>query len=201
MLARFASTCLLAPAPTVRWCHHPRCRVDDSLSLQELRSLLRDTWRSLCEGADQGATQGVGVGEWASRSLLTTRIEGLALNRVHVAQSSIAGAGDGVFASRDMAAGSLVTLYPGDALRVWGARDADEDSWWGAPGPGPGPTLTFTAHPHGSRLPSPYPSPCPYPPPAPTTRTRTRTRTRHPKQVGRAFRVASRAWCGLRDGS
>ena len=126
--------CLLVPAPAVR-CRAPRCtsESDDSLTLEALHTRLRDTWRSLCEGADQGATQGVGVGEWASRSLLTTRLDGLALDRVHLARSGIEGAGDGLFASRDLQAGSLVTLYPGDALRVWGGRDDDEDSWWGAP--------------------------------------------------------------------
>ena len=126
--------CLLVPAPAVR-CRAPRCtsESDDSLTLEALRTRLRDTWRSLCEGAEQGATQGVGVGEWASRSLLTTRLDGLALDRVHLARSGIEGAGDGLFASRDLQAGSLVTLYPGDALRVWGGRDDDEDSWWGAP--------------------------------------------------------------------
>lgn len=132
--AMLVSACLLAPAPAVR-CHQPQCTSgsDDSLTLEALRTRLRDTWRSLCEGADQGATQGVGVGEWASRSLLTTRLDGLALDRTHLARSGLKGAGDGLFASRDLQAGSLVTLYPGDALRVWGGRDEDEDSWWGAP--------------------------------------------------------------------
>ena len=125
---------LLVPAPAAR-CHQPRCTSEsgDSLTLEALRTRLRDTWRSLCEGADQGAIRGVSVGEWASRSLLTTRLDGLALDRVHLAKSGIEGAGDGLFASRDLQAGSLVTLYPGDALRVWGGRDEDEDSWWGAP--------------------------------------------------------------------
>ena len=96
-----ASTCLLFPALAVRC--HPQCTSDgDSLSLEALRGRLRDTWRSLCEGADQGAARGVGVGEWASRNLLTTRLDGLALNRVHLAESGIEGAGAGVFASRDL---------------------------------------------------------------------------------------------------
>ena len=52
------------------------------------------------------------------RKLLCTRFPELRLNRCHVAASTIDGAGNGVFASRDIEEGELITLYPGDALLI-----------------------------------------------------------------------------------
>lgn len=52
-------------------------------------------------------------------SQLQTRLEKLPLLRTHIAPSTIDGAGSGLFASRDIAVGELVTLYPGDALAMW----------------------------------------------------------------------------------
>jgi len=51
-------------------------------------------------------------------SLLRTRLSKLRLNRCFVGQSTIAGAGNGLFASRDIAEGELITLYPGDAVLI-----------------------------------------------------------------------------------
>jgi len=52
-------------------------------------------------------------------SLVRTRFPKLRLNRCFVAESTISGAGQGLFASRDIDEGELVTLYPGDALLAW----------------------------------------------------------------------------------
>jgi hypothetical protein len=57
------------------------------------------------------------------RSLLANRQPQLFLSRCHVATSAMEGAGKGVFASRDIAAGELITLYPGDAVLYWPSGD------------------------------------------------------------------------------
>jgi hypothetical protein len=58
-------------------------------------------------------------------SLLRTRLPKLRLNRCFVAQSTISNAGRGLFASRDITEGELITLYPGDALLVWNKTVGD----------------------------------------------------------------------------
>jgi hypothetical protein len=58
-------------------------------------------------------------------SLLRTRLPKLRLNRCFVAQSTISDAGRGLFASRDIMEGELITLYPGDALLVWNKTVGD----------------------------------------------------------------------------
>ena len=55
----------------------------------------------------------------ACLSLLRTRFPNLQLNRSFTAQSTITNAGRGLFASRDIQEGELITLYPGDALLAW----------------------------------------------------------------------------------
>eukprot|EP00961_Rhodomonas_salina_P190350 2568197-Rhodomonas_salina.1 len=57
--------------------------------------------------------------ESVMRSLLATRLEDLHLNRSRIGASSISGAGQGLFASRDIEEGELITCYPGDAVLCW----------------------------------------------------------------------------------
>jgi hypothetical protein len=52
-------------------------------------------------------------------NMLATRCSDLLLNRCHIGPSKLPGAGLGLFASRDISAGELITLYPGDALLYW----------------------------------------------------------------------------------
>lgn len=53
-------------------------------------------------------------------SLFRTRLPKLRLNRCTIgAQSTITGAGRGLFATRDIADGELITLYPGDVMLAW----------------------------------------------------------------------------------
>lgn len=54
-------------------------------------------------------------------SLLKTRLSSLRLNRCFVAESTINEACRGLFASRDIEEGELITLYHGDALLDWEA--------------------------------------------------------------------------------
>lgn len=52
-------------------------------------------------------------------AMLRTRLVDLKLNRCALGESTIPGAGLGVFASCDIAKGELITLFPGDALLAW----------------------------------------------------------------------------------
>jgi len=53
-------------------------------------------------------------------SLFRTRFPKLRLNRCYVGvESTIDGAGRGLFASRDIEEGELITLYPGDVMLAW----------------------------------------------------------------------------------
>lgn len=57
--------------------------------------------------------------EQVCMNMLATRCVGLNLNRCYVGMSTVPGAGRGLFASRDICEGELITLYPGDALLYW----------------------------------------------------------------------------------
>ena len=57
--------------------------------------------------------------EAVCRLMLTTRIPNLPLNRCKEGPSAVPGAGTGLFATRDIAEGELVTLYPVDAMLIW----------------------------------------------------------------------------------
>mmetsp|Transcript_40455 Transcript_40455/g.47339 ORF Transcript_40455/g.47339 Transcript_40455/m.47339 type:complete len:323 (+) Transcript_40455:56-1024(+) len=52
-------------------------------------------------------------------NMLRTRLPDLHLNRCFIAPSTIAKAGRGLFASRNVQEEELITLYPGDALLKW----------------------------------------------------------------------------------
>ena len=52
-------------------------------------------------------------------NMLATRCEDLHLNRCRTGQSRLQDGGTGLFATRDIRAGELITLYPGDALLYW----------------------------------------------------------------------------------
>jgi len=51
-----------------------------------------------------------------SRKMLNTRLDKLQLSCCRVAESTVIGAGMGLFATRAISAGQLITLYPGDAV-------------------------------------------------------------------------------------
>lgn len=50
--------------------------------------------------------------------LLSTRLPNIRLHRCFVAPSTVVGAGNGLFASRDIANDELITMYPGDAVLI-----------------------------------------------------------------------------------
>ena len=74
--------------------------------------------------------------------LLCTRLPNLHLNRSFVADSTIPDAGYGLFASRDIMEGELITLYPGDAVlsRSVEVGEGDEKS------AGPISSIMFGSH-------------------------------------------------------
>ena len=86
--------------------------IDDTLTLEGLAQLLVDMEARLAAEAPE-----LSVGRRREK-LLRQRIHGLKLNRARVSPSVISGAGHGVVATRDIAAGELITLYPCDALLV-----------------------------------------------------------------------------------
>ena len=58
---------------------------------------------------------------------LKTRLTGLQLSRVHVATSKIKGAGMGLFATRNISAGELVTMYPCDTIATTSPAQGDAE--------------------------------------------------------------------------
>ena len=66
--------------------------------------------------------------EAVCRMMLTTRMQNLPLSRCKEAPSSMPGAGQGLFVTRDIEAGELITLYPADALLIWEDADHSIDS-------------------------------------------------------------------------
>ena len=102
------------------------------LTVEDLTVILIDELQLLLEQAKsrQGWEAHGSPDTWAARSVLATRLPGLSrLNCCHVDKSKIDGAGRGVFASCDIAAGSLITMYPGDALRLH-SGEKGESTWW-----------------------------------------------------------------------
>jgi len=96
----------------------------DLLTLEGLRSNILDMQQTLCDEFQVASATAVGsdIKERVSLNLLATRLESLSLNRCHVAKSTIAEAGNGVFASEEISAGELVTIYPGDGVLIEGAE-------------------------------------------------------------------------------
>jgi len=74
--------------------------------------------------------------ELIRRTILSTRLQHLNLNRTRLAESTVVGAGRGLFATENIEEGEIITCYPGDALfcdyseqedDYEGADDDDDD--------------------------------------------------------------------------
>jgi len=83
----------------------------DDLTKEELLLRLSETRDYYRQRPEEGMTQ-----KAVCLKLLSTRLPNLRLDRSHVATSTIPNAGYGLFASRDINDGELITLYPGDAV-------------------------------------------------------------------------------------
>jgi hypothetical protein len=84
---------------------------EDDLTKEELLLRLAETRAYYRQRPEEGMTQPA-----VCLKLLSTRLPNLRLNRSFVATSTIPNAGYGLFASRDINEGELITLYPGDAV-------------------------------------------------------------------------------------
>lgn len=85
--------------------------VADNLTKQDITLRMYEVRDHYRKNPEEGVTE-VDV----CMSLLRTRLTNLELNRCFVGPSTIAEAGNGLFASRDIAEGELITLYPGDVV-------------------------------------------------------------------------------------
>ena len=99
----------------------------DDFTMAHVQSMMSDVrahYRSTGE-LDEGQ---------ACRNLMVTRVKDFAprINRCHVGPSTVHG--DGLFATRDIASGDLITFFPGDAMLVWedGNREGDLMIFFGA---------------------------------------------------------------------
>lgn len=91
--------------------------IGDDLTKEELGLRLkevRDYYRENDNSSEVSMSQ-----ETLCLSLFRTRFPDLRLNRCYVAESTISNAGSGLFATRCIEEGELITLYPGDAMLVW----------------------------------------------------------------------------------
>jgi hypothetical protein len=92
----------MAPAPSK----------PDTLSLEELAMDLATMRAQFLQAS--------GLSEEAvCRIILTNRMQDVNLCRCRCGESTIPGAGRGLFATRDIAAGEVITLYPSDAVLLW----------------------------------------------------------------------------------
>ena len=99
-------------------------RKNDTLTTEGLGKMLAEVRAHYREpfAASPNSTEAVAEAARVKKRLLRTRFQDLELDRCAVGKSAIHGRG--LFATRDIAPGELVTLYPGDALLSWPDGDA-----------------------------------------------------------------------------
>ena len=99
-------------------------RKNDTLTTEGLGKMLAEVRAHYREpfAAAPNSTEAVAEAARVKKRLLRTRFQDLELDRCAVGKSAIHGRG--LFATRDIAPGELVTLYPGDALLSWPDGDA-----------------------------------------------------------------------------
>ena len=136
------SKCLAGGGRGAEGCPQPDCC--DSLSLEDLRASVQTLAIDLAQQYSDDEAQiettdarGLAPHELARERLLCARLSGLELARTRISSLG-AVAGRGVFATRDIQKGELITCYPGDALialagpsRPWGKEDEGDDVIFG----------------------------------------------------------------------
>ena len=115
---------LLAPTPKagppmIVACEKAGTDSDDALTLGEMTAMLEEML-SCYSTTEEIAALRIG--------LLGTRLEALSIDRVRVGPSTIPGAGLGVFATRALEEGELITLYPGDGLLHFSDGAPDDET-------------------------------------------------------------------------
>ena len=88
---------------------------NDNLTKEELLLRLAETRQYYRDNNKNGS--GIKDPDLCLR-LLSTRLSELQLNRCTVRKSTIPNGGNGLFASRNIKNGELITLYPGDAVII-----------------------------------------------------------------------------------
>ena len=110
--------------------HASIVNVDGGMTFAELNAHLLDQWRCLVEQEDDvRLPHGCDKRSSISRRLYASRLTNIHINSCATGESSLPGAGRGVFACQPITAGSVATLYPGDALRLSQAG-LDQDIAW-----------------------------------------------------------------------
>ena len=90
--------------------------IGDDLTKEELGLRLKEVQNYYRENDNSEVSMSQ---ETLCLGLFRTRFPDLRLNRCYVAESTKSNAGMGLFASRNIEEGELITLYPGDAMLVW----------------------------------------------------------------------------------
>ena len=122
MIACWTATVAPAAARSASLRAHPACSAggsDDVLTLDEMRLRFVDVKRHFATSESGELSESD-----LCRNMLCTRLDDLRLARARVGESEHHGRG--VFATRDIAEGELITFFPGDALMLWqdaGKRD------------------------------------------------------------------------------
>ena len=129
--ARCAHALVAPPTTCRRWLvpHAPRCPPvfscgtpndkDGNLTLEQLGHMLADVRLDYRTTGELEQPQ-------VCRNMLATRLSDLHLHRCRIGPSTLPGdSGMGLFATRSIQAGELITLYPGDALLYWADGNRD----------------------------------------------------------------------------
>lgn len=104
-----------------------------SESLESIRDLLNDMKEGLLNSYDGSFQKSFDTSKSKEsvirETILSTRLPDLKLNKTVLGISTIPGAGRGLFASKDISKGEIVTCYPGDALLCSSASEDDVDDF------------------------------------------------------------------------
>lgn len=98
-------------------------------SLESIRKLLNEMKVELLNSAEGSFEKSLDTSKSKEsvirENILSTRLSNLQLNKTRIDASTIPGAGRGLFASKDIAKGEVITCYPGDALLC--SSDSEDD--------------------------------------------------------------------------
>jgi hypothetical protein len=98
-------------------------------SLESIRKLLNEMKVELLNSAEGSFQKSLDTSKSKEsvirENILSTRLSNLQLNKTRIDVSTIPGAGRGLFASKDIAKGEVITCYPGDALLC--SSDSEDD--------------------------------------------------------------------------
>jgi hypothetical protein len=136
ILASFADAFVIIhsnPIPSSSHLLSSRDSENTSESIESIRNLLNDMKVGLLNSDDGTLQKSFDTSKSKEsvvrETILSTRLPDLKLNKTIIYISTIPGAGRGLFASKDIAKGEVVTCYPGDALLCTSASEDDVDDF------------------------------------------------------------------------